>query len=300
MTDFRILGEGFLFPEGPVAFPDGSLVFVEIAGGNVTRLWGDGKSEVIAHLGGGPNGAALGPDGALYVCNNGGMDWTRGPNGEINPTAKRTDAKETGRIERVDLGTGSVDRIYDCCDGRKLGSPNDIVFDAEGAFWFTDFGRSAPGTEGESSIHYALPDGSIIVEAALGSSFNGVGLSPGGGTLYAAETMSTMLWAWPVEDEGRLGEQRLVGTGADGAGFDSLALTDAGNICVATLYGGAGMTTFTPDGDSTHIALPDMFTTNICFGGTDRRTAFITLAHTGKIIAVDWPEPGLALHFNPY
>src|SRR3546814_2920883 len=66
------LATGLQFPEGPIAMDDGSIVLVEIARGTLTRVSPDGSVTVVAELGGGPNGAALGPDGAVYVCNNGG------------------------------------------------------------------------------------------------------------------------------------------------------------------------------------------------------------------------------------
>jgi gluconolactonase len=56
--------------------PDGSILLVEIKRGTVTRVATDGSVEVVAELGGGPNGLAIGPDGAAYVCNNGGcFEW---------------------------------------------------------------------------------------------------------------------------------------------------------------------------------------------------------------------------------
>ena len=75
MQDHRIAARGLLFPEGPVVLADGSIALCEIARGTVSRVSPTGEVSVLANTGGGPNGMALGPDGALYVCNNGGMRW---------------------------------------------------------------------------------------------------------------------------------------------------------------------------------------------------------------------------------
>ncbi|MGH8227730.1 MAG: SMP-30/gluconolactonase/LRE family protein, partial [Steroidobacteraceae bacterium] len=68
----QLIASDLQFPEGPVAMADGSVVLVEIRRGTLTRVGLDGRRETLAQLGGGPNGAAIGPDGAVYVCNNGG------------------------------------------------------------------------------------------------------------------------------------------------------------------------------------------------------------------------------------
>src|SRR5438874_9510395 len=104
--EFRTLAEGLEFPEGPVALDDGSVVLVEIAGGALTRIAPDGGKSVVAGTGGGPNGAALGPDGKCYVANNGGFEWHREA-GRIRPMMQARDYSG-GRIERVDLKTGAV------------------------------------------------------------------------------------------------------------------------------------------------------------------------------------------------
>jgi gluconolactonase len=305
--DVDIIAEGLMFPEGPIALPDGSVVLVEILGGTLTRLWGDGKTEVIANLGGGPNGAALGPDGAVYVCNNGGFEWSRGPKGEVIIIGHTPADYEGGRIERVDLDTGKSERVYTHCDGRMLRGPNDIVFDRTGGFWFTDLGKNDAATRDLSGLYYAKPDGSHIDQPVKnGLSFNGAGLSPDETTLYVADTLSARLWAYDLESPGVLKQRpgrhnpaRLVATIPGDVWVDSLAVTEAGNVCVATLMNG-GITTVTPAGETRHTPTPDPYTTNICFGGEDRRTAYITLSISGRMARVRWPEPGLALNFNPY
>jgi gluconolactonase len=215
---------------------------------------------------------------------------------------------EGGRIERVDLATGRSERIYTACGEHGLRGPNDLVFDRTGGFWFTDLGKHFPRSRDASGLYYARPDGSAIAEAVYGAlSFNGVGLSPDEQTLYVADTMSARLWGNPLSASGEIAAPppqrhnpaRLVGTAPGDVMLDSLAVTEAGDICVGTLMNG-GITTFTPAGETRHTALPEPYVTNICFGGSDRQTAFITLATTGKVVKCRWPEPGLALNFCTY
>ena len=108
---------GLKFPEGPIAMPDGSVILVEIARGTLSRVAPDGKIEIIAETGGGPNGAALGPDGAVYICNNGGFEWYES-NGLLFAGDIAADYSG-GRIERVDIATGKVDVLYTECEGNR-------------------------------------------------------------------------------------------------------------------------------------------------------------------------------------
>ena len=79
--------------------------------------------------------------------------------------------------------------------------------------------------------------------------------------------------------------------------LDSLAVEAGGKVCVATIING-GITAFDPDGSVEHFAFPDMIVTNICFGGADMCTAWITGSATGKLFKATWPRPGLKLNFN--
>src|SRR5262249_30510797 len=98
MTEMTTIATRLRFPERPVAMKDGSIVLVEIERQTVTRVRPDGSTEVIAHTGGGPNGLAVGPDGAFYVCNNGGFAWRTEMN-LMRPAGPASDYTG-GRIER--------------------------------------------------------------------------------------------------------------------------------------------------------------------------------------------------------
>lgn len=305
----RVVAEDLWFPEGPVWVGDGSLLVVEIRRKTLTRIWPDGHKQIVAELGGGPNGAAMGPDGYCYVANNGGFAFRQRDDGRW-VTAGTPDDYKTGRIERVDIETGRFQVLYDRVGNEPIRGPNDLVFDAHGGFYFSDLGKVRPREMDRGALYYALPDGSSIravAESVLTP--NGVGLSPDGKTLYYAETDGARLWALDLAGPGQVDRRRppappgvraLVSSpGGHHQYFDSMAVDAFGNLCVATVIHG-GITVISPDGGLvSHVPMPDRFTTNICFGGKDMRTAYITLSGTGKLVAVDdWPVPGLRLNHN--
>jgi gluconolactonase len=298
------IASGLAFPEGPVWRPDGSIVLVEIQAGRVTRVRPDGARETIATPGGGPNGAAIGPDGALYVCNNGGFEW-HSVGGLTVPGHQARDYSG-GRIERVDLASGAVDVLYDRCGAHPLRGPNDLVFDDSGGFWFTDHGKIRERDRDRGGLYWARADGSEIREVAYPlDSPNGVGLSPDGRRVYVAETFTGRVWWWEVAAPGvlksapdLLGHGGTLLVGLPGLQLlDSLAVDGEGFVCVATI-GNGGITSISPDGARVeHLPLPDPLVTNLCFGGPDLRTAFATLSGTGRLVHFPWPRPGLPLAY---
>ena len=303
---YRLVTDGLAFPEGPLELPGGDLAVVEIRTGVVTRITPDGKKSLIGKTGGGPNGAALGPDGAIYITQNGGFSWhERVMNGEtVMFPGEQPDDYIGGQIQRVTLD-GEVTTVYRECEGRPLCGPNDIVFDAEGNFYFTDLGKSRARDRDRTGIFYASPDGKMIKEIVFPmESPNGIGLSPDGKELYVAESPTSRVWAFPLSGPGQVSGRRYVATvlgekPAAPAMLDSMCVDGDGNIIVATLIHG-GVTLVSPDGERlVHTPMPDILTTNACFGGPGLSTLFVTLSTTGKLVAIDnWPTPGLKLHFQ--
>lgn len=299
--DFEIVAENLRFPEGPVWMEDGSVILVEIEAGRITRVLPDGRTETVASPGGGPNGAAIGPDGALYVCNNGGFEWD--DVGGLLIPGKAASDYTAGRIERVDIATGRVERLYDRCDGFPLSGPNDLVFDHDGGFWFTDLGKHRDTGTDYGGLYYAKADGSAIRQAVFGPNLNGVGVSPDGKTVYAAVTGERMLLAFDITGPGEVAPSPLAALpGRVVASFDgrilldSLAVDADGNICVATLVDRPGIATVDPaTGAKSWRDFPDLLTTNICFGGDDMMDAWVCLSTTGRLVKTRWDRPGLRL-----
>ncbi|MYB39136.1 MAG: SMP-30/gluconolactonase/LRE family protein [Gammaproteobacteria bacterium] len=302
----NVVAKGLKFPEGPIAMPDGSVLVVEIARGTLSRVEPDGKVEVVAETGGGPNGAAIGPGGYCYICNNGGFDWVE-RRGRIYPGDQAADYTG-GRIERVNLASGEVETIYEAADGVRLCGPNDLVFDAHGGFWFTDHGKTRPRDRDRTGVFYAKADGSYIEEAIFPlEAPNGVGLSPSGDELYVAETPTGRLWAWPLAGPGKLAGERA--DRPDGGRllrgrqgyflFDSLAVAADGGVCIATIIDGGVTTVYPDEREPKFVPMPDRLTTNVCFGGEDLSTAYITLSSTGQLVSMAWDTPGAPLnHLN--
>ncbi len=301
---------GLKFPEGPIAMPDGSVLLVEMFGPRITRVFPDGTKETVAEIPGGPNGLAVGPDGALYLCNNGGC-FTPVEVGEwLLPGPFDMARYIGGRIQRVDIASGVVTDLYTECDGHPLRAPNDLVFDAAGGMWFTDHGvRNEHGRMTDlCGIYYALPDGSKITEVVYPTEApNGIGLSPDGTKVYWAETYTGRVYQRTVTAPGVIAPPAPLDPSSCLAGLpglqllDSLAVDGDGNVCVATLSNG-GVTVISPDGASiVHHPTGDPLTTNICFGDADGsgeyRTAYITCSGSGKLYRTTWPNRGLRLNF---
>lgn len=304
MSTYTEVTSGLFFPEGPIAMPDGSVILVEMFGPRLTRVLPDGSKQVIAEVPGGPNGAAVGPGGLVYICNNGARFQPVEMEGLCFPSGSGPDRYRGGSIDTVDINTGKVTTLYTHCNGVRLAAPNDLVFDNQGGFYFTDHGYSHERTATLTGIYYAKADGSMIKEIVFPAHEpNGIGLSPDGKTLYWAETWTGRIMQRTIVGPGEVVEPNILDTSACLYGFpgfqllDSLAVDGDGNVCVATLVNG-GVTVISPKGELVDFfATGDPLTTNVCFGGPDLKTAYVTVSGTGKLLKMPWKCAGAKLNY---
>ena len=216
-------------------------------------------------------------------------------------------AERFQQLAAVDLETGKSEVLYRNCGKLQLRGPNDIVFDKEGGFWFTDPGRIERGKRDRGCVYYAKTDGSYIKRVIFPmEGANGIGLSPDDKLLYVADSPAGRIWSFEIEAPGEIRRIKgpvpwerghFVGGTNTYSVFDSLAIDADGNICVSNIPHG-GITVMAPDGRIIEEhPMPDIFTTNIAFGGKDLKTAYITLSSSGQLVAMDFPRPGLPLYW---
>ncbi len=185
--DLELVTEGLKFPEGPIAMDDGSVILTEIKAGRLTRVSPDGKQELVVETGGGPNGAAIGPDGTIWITTNGSAFEYVVHDGLL--FSGHTDPARTGgMIQRFDLNAGKMETVYEAFDGKRLIAPNDLVFDKQGGFWFTDNGADGEDSRRYGGLYYAKPDGSLITRPRY------MLITPMGWATHQTKTWST----WPA------------------------------------------------------------------------------------------------------
>lgn len=310
MSDIRCMTDGLAFPESPVVYPDGSVVLSEMAAGRITRVRQDGTTETVADVGGGPNGVGLLPDGRLVVCQNGGSTfgigfWPYDLDGSARlyrPVGAAANPV-TPQLQLVD-NDGSVRTLateFVARGGRtvSLVRPSDVCVDAEGGFYVTDGGTTSDRSRSMTGLLYGTVDGGLEEIVYPLEMPNGVATSPDGGRVYVAETRTRRVWEFDVAAPGRIAGGRGLATVPSGGplnigGADGLCVAGDGVVLVATL-GAGGVTAFTPAGELLGaLPLDDPMTTNLALSA-DERTLYLTLASSGRLVAVDDWRSALAM-----
>ena len=288
---YTVVAEGLQFPEAPVCMNDGSLLFVQIQSKQISRLTPDGKVTLVKQLDGGPNGLAIGPDGALYIANDGGRFSFAMRGGYNFPGAAPAD-HVGGSIQRLDLKSGELTTLYESCNGKRLVAPDDLVFDHAGGMWISDIGK----VKGDAGIYYALPNGKSITCVKDGMSApNGIGLSPDGKLLHVSE--ARRLWSFDVAAPGVLAPATSYPEAKHAALrersiADSLKVQADGKVCVCTLLAG-GISIIDAAGATEFIQFKDPMPTNLAFGGKGLRDVWVTLSATSSIAKLRWPYAGM-------
>jgi gluconolactonase len=293
----KILATGFAFPEGPCVDRAGVLHLVELPNHCVSRVV-DGRRVLFAELGGSPNGAAFGPDGALYICNGGG-NWP--PTPSTNGVAGF--GGETPSIQVVQ-SDGAHRTILTEIDCKRLNAPNDICFDANGGHYFTDPAWAARTREGVARAEHS-PPGDICYVAADGRASrvagdllfpNGLSVSPDRGSLIVAETGTGRVLSYVIARDGVLESPRtLIELGVE-SGLDGMAFDVDGRLLIAGCGSG---TIYVLAPELTRVeqtlSFGDPALTNLCFGGEDFETLFVTQGASGSVATIRWPVAGMSL-----
>ncbi|MDP3139029.1 MAG: SMP-30/gluconolactonase/LRE family protein [Burkholderiaceae bacterium] len=258
--------------EGPSFDREGNLYVVNTSYGQVFRITPSGDVAQVAEYDGEPNGLKIHKDGRIFIA-----DHTRG-------------------LLELDVAKGTVTTVMDRAQHEPFKGLNDLVFNSQGDLYFTD--------QGESDLRH--PDGRVWVRTAAGRtrlvidcvpSPNGLVITPDDRFMYLAATRANAVWRVPMRKDGSLGR---VGTWiqmSGGAGPDGLALDEAGGIAVAHAGMGSVWLFDARGRPAAEIPAPrGLLTTNVAYGGADRRTLFITEADTHSVLVARVPVPGLAMY----
>lgn len=258
--------------EGPSFDREGNLYVVNVSYGQVFRISPAGNVSLVAEYDGEPNGLKIHKDGRIFIADH-----------------------RLGLVQ-LDPATGKVTVVL----GRAMHEPfkglNDLVFNSLGDLFFTD--------QGESDLRN--PNGRVWVRRADGHvqlvldnvpSPNGIVVTPDDRFLYLAVTRANAVWRVPMRRDGTLGR---VGTWiqmSGGAGPDGMALDESGGIAVAHAGMGSVWVFNYLGRPVAEIPAPKgRMTTNVAFGGPDRRTLYITEADTRSVLMAKLPTPGHALY----
>jgi gluconolactonase len=252
--------------EGPACDAAGDVFVVNLLkDGDIARVTPAGKTEVWVNLPAGSvgNGIVFDKAGTMFVA-----DYTK------------------HNVLKIDPKTKAV-TVF--AHEPAMNQPNDLAIAADGTLYASD----PSWAKGTGQLWRIGADGKVSKVAGDLGTTNGLDLSPDGKALYVNESVQRNVWAFPVKADGSLGEKKLVKK-FDDHGFDGMRIDVDGNLYV-TRYGKGTVVKLAPDGRVLkEIDVLGSKPSNICFGGPDGRTAYVTEVEHRRVVQFRTDKPGLA------
>lgn len=260
------------FLEGPVFDEAGNLYVTDIPWGRIFRIDPQGAWTLVAEYDGEPNGMKFMDAGTLLIT-----DYKNG-------------------LMKLDVASGKITPYLQRRNSERFKGVNDLVFDSAGNLYFTDQGQS--GLHDPSGRLYRLrPNGQLDLLLSNVPSPNGVALSPDERVLYLAVTRGNCVWRVPLLPDGSVAKVSQFFTSYGPSGPDGLAVDAEGRVLVANP--GLGYV-WVLNGRAEPVQVlrgaPGSSTTNLAFGGADRRQLYVTDSTHGRILRATLDTPGLPLH----
>jgi gluconolactonase len=265
-TKIQLIKDGFSGTEGPVALPDGSLIFTETQANRVTRIAADGSTSTFIEGSNGANGLGFTANGDLYAVQ------------VLKPRVGIISPQPHARV------------LVENFEGAPFGRPNDLVVDQKGNVYFTDSGAN-PAPNAASGAASVVPankpavyrisnKGEVKRLAADIERPNGIQLSPDDKVLYVANTLGEYVLAYDIAADGSIGPKRnfakLAGwrkteTGGT-SGADGLAVDERGRVYVAS---NPGIQVFSDKGEALGVIPLPKQPQNLAFAGEDKKTLYV-------------------------
>lgn len=262
LTDPALFTPGI---EGPACDREGNLYAVSFGDkANIGKVSPEGKGELFVTLpeGSTGNGIRFDRKGMIYVA-----DYTG------------------HKVLKIDPATKAITTL---AHEPRMNQPNDLAIAADGTLYASD-----PNWKEKTGQLWRIDqDGTTTLLAADMGTTNGIDLSPDGKILYVNESEQRRIWAFTLTKDKTLTDKRLLREFPD-HGFDGMRVDVEGNL-YATRYGKGTVVVVSPDGEILdEIALPGAKPSNLCFGGPDGRTVYVTEVENTQVVTFRAAKPGL-------
>jgi len=251
-AEVETLAKEFAFTEGPAADAQGNVLFTDQPNDRILQWSTDGKLSTFMQPCGRSNGLCFDADGNLWAC-----------------------ADEKNELWCIDT-KGKVTVVVKDYQGKLLNGPNDLWIRPDGGLYFTDpfykrpYWNRGPQEQEGQCVYFLAPDHKKLLRVTDDlETPNGVIGTPDGKTLYVADLRAKKTYAYDIQLDGKLENKRLFCP----MGSDGMTVDNEGNVYLT----GKGVTVFDPSGrEIEHIPVDARWTANVCFGGRDGHTLFIT------------------------